>query len=264
METNKYKIYYLSSPKDSNNVRYVGFTSLDLKKRWYSHINHITNDYRGRWVNSLLKQNLKPEIHIIEEFSDYDSWQDKEKYWIKYYKDKGYKLTNGTSGGLGIFEPSKETQKNMSKSRVGQKRSEQTKKKMSEIRKGMVFTQEHRKNLSISHMGIKPSIETRKKRSESLKGIIFSEERKNKISKSQIGKVVKEETRKKLSKALTGKKQSQETILKRTEKTRKIKIEQIPEIEKLLETKSCLEIGKIYNVSYRTISEIKRKMRDNK
>lgn len=38
----------------------------------------------------------------------------------------------------------------------GWNHSDETKRKMSEIRKGMKFTDEHRKNLSISHLGKKP------------------------------------------------------------------------------------------------------------
>jgi hypothetical protein len=43
--------------------------------------------------------NLKPEIEVIEECDD--NWQEREMYWISYYKNI-YKLTNLTEGGDGV------------------------------------------------------------------------------------------------------------------------------------------------------------------
>ena len=53
--------------------------------------------------------------------------------------------------------------------RIGKLYSEETKKKMSEIRKGIKFSNEHLKNLSLSHKGYKHPISQKKKLSESLK-----------------------------------------------------------------------------------------------
>ena len=88
----------------------------------------------------MLKLNLKPEINIIEECFE-DNWQEREKYWIKYCKEKGFKLTNSTEGGEGIIDKTGE---------IGRR--------ISESRKGMKFTDEHKLNLSKSHIGFKPSL----------------------------------------------------------------------------------------------------------
>ena len=62
------------------------------------------------------------------------------------------------------------------------------------------------------------SEETRRKMSEARKGKPRSEETRRKISESEKGKKVSDETRKKISQAGKGKKQSSETIAKRVEK----------------------------------------------
>jgi hypothetical protein len=75
-----------------------------------------------------------------------------EQFFIKQYNSihpNGYNMKEGGSGG------------NL---------SNDTRKKISEKRKGIVFTQEHINNLSISHLGRKHTEEQKNKISESLKG----------------------------------------------------------------------------------------------
>lgn len=76
-------------------------------------------------------------------------------------------------------------------------KSEETKRKMSEVGKGKIKTEEHRKRLS-----------------EAKKGCIISEETRTKISISNTGKVRSEETKAKISKIHKGKQVSDETKLK--------------------------------------------------
>jgi len=97
----KYYIYTLTDPI-TNKVRYVGKTT-NLKKRYYYHCslfcNNLEKTHRSNWIKSLLNKNLKPIMNEIDKCSD--NWQEKEIYWIKYYKDLGYDLCNHTSGGEG-------------------------------------------------------------------------------------------------------------------------------------------------------------------
>ena len=74
--------------------------------------------------------------------------------------------------------------------------SEETRKKMSESKKGKKLSEEHRKKISESRKGEnhpmygkKHSEETRKKMSESHKGHTVSEETRKKISESKKGKI---------------------------------------------------------------------------
>jgi hypothetical protein len=46
----------------------------------------------------LLIKNKKPELEILEKV-DINDWQNKEKYYIKFYKNMGNNLVNSTDGG---------------------------------------------------------------------------------------------------------------------------------------------------------------------
>jgi len=97
----KLYIYVLKCPE--GNIRYVGKTN-NLKKRLSSHINEAKRG-KGRryvlnWIKSLIILNLKPSIEIIEE-CNLENWQEREKYWINYYRKLIPNLCNNADGGLG-------------------------------------------------------------------------------------------------------------------------------------------------------------------
>ena len=101
-----------------------------------------------------------------------------ERFWIAEYRRRGkaeYNIANGGDGGNG-------------EANKGKKRSDETKRKLSE-----------------AHKGNHQSEETRRKRSESLKGKPKSDEWRKKISEAQKGKHLSEEHRRKLSEARKGK-----------------------------------------------------------
>tara|TARA_R110002111_G_scaffold83877_2_gene131624 strand:- start:107 stop:610 length:504 start_codon:yes stop_codon:yes gene_type:complete len=54
--------------------------------------------YVSDWIKSLLNENLKPVIEIIEETNEL-YWANREKYWIRYYRNLNCKLCNLTDGG---------------------------------------------------------------------------------------------------------------------------------------------------------------------
>ena len=82
----------------------------------------------------------------------------------------------------------------------GVKRSEETRRKLSESHKGQTPWNKGRKMSESYH-----SEETKRKVSEALKGRVLSEETKRKIGEAHKGKLVSEETRRKLSEANKGK-----------------------------------------------------------
>jgi ribonuclease BN (tRNA processing enzyme) len=93
-------IYSLKDP-NTLEIRYVGKTTSELKTRFDSHCcnqNIYRKNYSAQWIKSLILQNKKPIIEIIEIVED-NIWQEKEKYWIKKFKQEGFKLTNMTEGG---------------------------------------------------------------------------------------------------------------------------------------------------------------------
>src|SRR5438105_8105 len=55
-------------------------------------------------------------------------WPKREKYWIKWHRDRGYILINKTSGGGGMYNYifSSESREKMSRSHVGLKQSSAT------------------------------------------------------------------------------------------------------------------------------------------
>lgn len=90
-------IYGLKCPL-SNKIRYVG-KSVNPNQRFKNHINYeVKSDtHKARWLNKLIEQGLLPELIIIEETGT-KQWEEREKYWIAYYKND---LTNETIGGDG-------------------------------------------------------------------------------------------------------------------------------------------------------------------
>ena len=75
-----------------------------------------------------------------------------------------------------------------SKAHKGKKRSEETRKKISESMKGHQVSEEYKKKLSEAKKGKKFSEEHKKKLSESMKGHQVSSETRNKIAESKKGK----------------------------------------------------------------------------
>jgi predicted GIY-YIG superfamily endonuclease len=93
----KIYIYCLKSPEGE--IRYIGKTG-NIINRFNNHLSHskTLNTRIGRWIKSLLTNNQKPSIHIIEECNE-NNWQDKEIYWITYYKSRLPNLINHQKGG---------------------------------------------------------------------------------------------------------------------------------------------------------------------
>jgi len=84
----------------------------------------------------------------------------------------------------------------------------ETRRKMSEVRKGKTKSKEWRENMSKSHTGKKMSPEMCKKMSEIAKNRIYSEETRRKMSESHRG-YQSEESKLKISKANSGEKNGQ-------------------------------------------------------
>ena len=136
-----------------------------------------------------LKQNLteqeafKHEIYMIAVFGR---------------KDLGtgilHNRTDGGEGGSGCI-PSEESRKKMSDARKGKTHTEETRRKISEENKdknhpnyGKTLSEETRRKIGEAHKGKSLSEETKRKLSEAKKGKNPSEETKTKMSEAQKGK----------------------------------------------------------------------------
>lgn len=179
-----YTIYGLCDPRDQQ-LRYIGVTKKGIEQRLKEHI--VTNDktHRSFWVRNLRDAGLTPEPFEIEKVEK--SWQESEKFWIAYFKFIGASLTNGTDGGDGIPNPTKEMKNKVSIANKGRKHSEETKKKLSLAKKGRRFSESHKAKIRDANIGRKFSAETRKKMSVARKLRITTEETRKKLSIALLG-----------------------------------------------------------------------------
>jgi hypothetical protein len=173
---------------DHKGLRYIGQTikSLELRLKqhlWYSSKN---KSRLGCWLRSL---DTPPTICVIEECL-YEDLDKLELKWIKEFQRLGCDLVNSMVG----CEKSKH-----------HTHSEETKKKIGEATKrihtGMKRTDETKKRISDSRKGIKLSEEHKRKLLEGKKKNPLSEESKNKISESNKGKVFTKKHKERISEA---------------------------------------------------------------
>jgi hypothetical protein len=119
-------IYSLKDPV-TNEIRYIGQTN-DLKRRLNKHITNanLLSDSRhiSNWIRSLT---MSPIMDIVE-VCDYSIRNNREKYWINYYKSQGYDLCNSSNGGAGAGIGNKNC--------IGRIMSEETRSKISLSKKG--------------------------------------------------------------------------------------------------------------------------------
>jgi len=118
-------IYALIDPRD-NEIRYIGKTNQILSYRLSAHLREKLNCHRCHWINQLQSVGLKPIIKPIDEIPPERSWQEAERFWIKYFKIIGCKLTNNTSGGDGVPDLPKETRDRVRLAWFGKKHTPET------------------------------------------------------------------------------------------------------------------------------------------
>jgi hypothetical protein len=114
------KNIYIYCLKDGNDVRYIGKTT-NLKRRLSAHISEAKR-LKGRryvlnWIFNMLSNNKKPTIHYIEVCNE-NSWQERERYWISYYRKLIPNLCNNYDGGLGGSGSKNYTENELDKIRI--------------------------------------------------------------------------------------------------------------------------------------------------
>lgn len=131
----KIYIYAIKDPRDYQ-IKYIGKT-IDINRRFKEHLQDSylkDNTYKNNWIKKLLSENLQPIFEVVEECCE-DIWEERERFWISYYKEIGFNLTNmcdGGEGGHGAVRTEK-FKLNLKKKRVGEKNPYYGKKHSKEI-----------------------------------------------------------------------------------------------------------------------------------
>lgn len=131
------------------------------------------------------------EKFLIQYCSTKEETNEAERFWIKEYRSRGKAQYNIADGGEGFSgKRSEETKRKISESEKGKKRSEETCRKISESHKGRHLSEEAKKKMSEARKGHPVSEETKRKISEAKKGkhCPHSEEWKKKMSEAKKGK----------------------------------------------------------------------------
>ena len=100
---------YTISHSGSDRI-YIGATRKSLKERLRGHkyratLNNKTQkrlSFKDRWLVNAIKNGneiIIEELDVVK-FSEFSFW---ERYYISLFKFFGFKLTNGTDGGAGVW-----------------------------------------------------------------------------------------------------------------------------------------------------------------
>ncbi len=173
------QIYILSD--QFGEVRYIGKTNFALEKRLEEHLSKSClsfNTHKNNWIKSLLNKNIKPNIQSIAFAHNEEELNAMEIYWIKFFKEQGYRLVNGTNGGDGVsgHKHSKETLRRLSDSHKGIKNTPEQRAKISMALKGRKKpprTPEHIEKIAATKRGKKQSLEHVAKRIVRLTGMKY-------------------------------------------------------------------------------------------
>jgi len=171
-----------------NGKKYIGKDEKNDSNYFGSGI-HLT-----RSVKKYGKENFKKEI--IEHCNTSEELNEKEIYWIDFYKacesEQFYNIAKGGDGGNIIKGYSEEQKKEIYKKTIDNrkwyKHSDETKEKISKKHKGKKLSDITKLKLSVYNTGRKMTKEQKEKLSNSLKGHLTSEETRIKISKATMGK----------------------------------------------------------------------------
>lgn len=156
---NKFILYMHISP---SNKRYIGITSQLPRERWQNGLGYRNNTH---FTNAIKKYGWDNFEHIILfEGLTKEEAELMEKCYIALYDtmndEKGYNKTKGGSGTLGYQWTNEDREIRRSRYSgegnpfYGKQHSEETKKKISEAKRGTKLSEEHKRKISENHKDI--------------------------------------------------------------------------------------------------------------
>lgn len=149
---NNFCVYKHTSPSGK---AYIGMTGRGVKNRWKNGLGYRNQKYFYRAIEKYGWDNFTHEV-IFDGLSE-NVAKAKEMSQINLYEstnpDKGYNITSGGEGMNG-YTPTPEVREKISRANKGKKRSDLTKKRMSESRIGTHPSEETRKKMSTNHADI--------------------------------------------------------------------------------------------------------------
>lgn len=165
MKARHFMIIYKIENKINGKI-YIGQTKRTLKERISEHIRKKTCV-----GNAIIKYGIENfAIDVLEERKTLDEINEREMFWIAYYHCKvpnGYNMTDGGDGVCGCHH------------------TEETKLKLSKIKKNLYSEQKEREKTSAAMIKRYENPEEHKKQSECQKGRKHSEETRLKLSIAQ-------------------------------------------------------------------------------
>lgn len=202
-------IYALVDPI-TEQVRYIG-KSNNPRKRYNAHLTDTRFcKHKINWIKKLKEQSLVPVLQILEEVSQ-DTWQERERHWIAFYRQHGHDLINETDGGEGMngWEVTPEVRAKRSESLKGKVRTPETIAKLTELSRARAKDPEIRAKMSESAKKRQLTPEGRASLSKKRKELYTNKpELRDKLSESHKGRIPSEETRAKKSSAMQAKYES--------------------------------------------------------
>lgn len=193
----KVTVYGLASSEDGK-IRYVGQTTNSLSTRLRAHKTERPNTYKARWIRSVHRNGFSVVCFVIDRDAE---WNETEIRLIAWYRKNGARLTNATSGGEGILNPSAEVRAKISAANPRTPLTPERKAKMIAGLRARKFSDEHkainaevcrkrnatpeqREAIRRYRTGLKVSAETLKKMAAVSTGRVKSDQSKKKVSES--------------------------------------------------------------------------------
>jgi group I intron endonuclease len=185
-------VYLITNKK--NGKKYVGqHAGKDLESYWRRNVWLAETGYQGKRLLYRAIRKYGADGFEVEPLVIVGTKQEMDYYEIGLIKvwdttnpEKGYNITHGGDGSLGV------------------KMSKETRAKMSESRTGLIMPESHRRKLSERNKGNKYAL-----------GRKMTKENHEKLLATHVGAKRSDEARERMRQAQLGKKQSEETKVKR-------------------------------------------------